>query len=252
MGAENETPVRPARSNPKDRYFDPVRDKRMSELTPAQQADAYELWLVENLAAMSDYYRAHLAFVLDRVAGLRAELQQATAQLATVTHQGEFATWMENSDPELPFAAAKEWAEACRWAAQKLGLPDYVKAADSDRDPTHVFHQREDGLFHCKVCNGAEASLPTECPRLPMSSEQELAVQRGEVDFIGARWVSKGNTAAGDGGVRGPVTGEHTGTPMLAISYVLRDAMSVYPGSRQTPDYAVELAVWLADHDAKR
>lgn len=252
MGAYADCAAPKARRNDKDPYFDPVRDKRMSALTPSQQDDARELWLIQQLGWLPEYQRDTVAFLLDRLAGLRAEVQQAASHIAMLTHQGEFATWMDASDPGMPFAAAKEWAEACRWTAQKLGLPEYVKAADSNRDPTHAFHQREDGLFHCKVCNGAEASLPTECPRLPMSSEQELAVQRGEVDFIGARWVSKGNTAAGDGGVRGLGTGDQTGMPMLAISYVLRDAMSLYPGSRETPDYAVELAVWMAFHDAKR
>jgi hypothetical protein len=43
MGAEvNNKAVQPqaARCNAKDPYFDPIRDKRMSELTPSQQDDA--------------------------------------------------------------------------------------------------------------------------------------------------------------------------------------------------------------------
>jgi hypothetical protein len=79
MGAEiDKKAVQPraVRYNAKDQYFDPVRDKRMSELTTSQQDDARELWLIENLEAMVEYYKHHLRFLLDRVAGLRAELQQ--------------------------------------------------------------------------------------------------------------------------------------------------------------------------------
>lgn len=248
MGASVDCAAPKPRRNDKDTYFDPVRDKRMSALTPSQRDDAQELWLIQQLGWMPEHHREHLAFLLDRVAGLRAEVQQAASHLALITHQGEFASWMETSKPEIPCAAKKEWAEACSWTTQKLGLR---KSDESDRDPAHAFHQRDDGLLHCKLCNGAEASLPTECPRLPMSAEQELAVQRGEADFVGSKWVSRTTTAAGDGGVQGLATGEHTDTPMLAISQVLRDAMSIYPGSRETPDYAVELAVWLASHDVK-
>ncbi len=79
MGAEVNkiAPLQAVRRNAKDPYFDPVRDKRMSELTAAQQMDAYELWLIQQLGTMQEYYQGHLAFLLDRVAGLRSELQQA-------------------------------------------------------------------------------------------------------------------------------------------------------------------------------
>jgi hypothetical protein len=36
-----------------------------------------------------------------------------------------------------------------------------------------------------------------------------------------------------------------TQAQMEAISSVLADAMTLYPGSRQTPDYAVEVAMWM-------
>jgi hypothetical protein len=37
-----------------------------------------------------------------------------------------------------------------------------------------------------------------------------------------------------------------------AVGAVLRDAMTCYPGSRETPDYAVEVALWLRDQDEAR
>lgn len=58
----------------------------------------------------------------------------------------------------------------------------------------HDFHERDDDLAHCKVCGGAEGSLPTDCPGVRMSPAQEGAVQRGEIDFrrdatnTGGRW----------------------------------------------------------------
>lgn len=47
--------------------FEAVRDKRMSELTPAQQDDARELWLREQLGFMPEYHRAFYEFLLKRL-----------------------------------------------------------------------------------------------------------------------------------------------------------------------------------------
>ncbi len=47
--------------------FEAVRDKRMSELTPAQQDDARELWLRENLGWMPQYHREFYEFLLKRL-----------------------------------------------------------------------------------------------------------------------------------------------------------------------------------------
>jgi hypothetical protein len=240
-----------ANYNASDPYFDAVRDKRMSELTQSQQDDALELWLIQQLGTMQEYYKGHLAFLLNRVANLRAELSAATSHLAMTTVQGEFATWLESTAPEMPLAAAKEWAEASQWTAQKLGISRPGQASEATRDPTHRFHQREDGLLHCELCNGAEASLPTECPRLRMHEDQERAVQSGQLDFVDGRWTGKLGGDASAGASAAP-HGEHAVAPMSAISYVLRDAMSLYSGSRETPDYAVETAVWLAANDAAR
>ena len=246
MGAMKNFAVSGTRRNDKDPYFDPVRDRRMSELTVAQQLDAQELWLIQQLDSMQDYYKGHLAFLLDRIAGLRGELQQATTHLAAVTHQGEFAVWLDAIDPEMPLAAAKEWAEASQWTAKKLGIPEAAQVDKTEVDPTHQFHAREDGLLHCRQCNGAEASLPTECPRVPMSPVLEEAVQRGQIDYVGSRWVHKARSASD---ARSTLEQSGAAAPLQAISLVLRDAMDTYPGSRETPDYAVELAIWLAGRD---
>ena len=48
----------------------------------------------------------------------------------------------------------------------------------------HQLHDRDDGLQHCKVCNGAEGSLPVNCPGRRMTEAEELAVFSGEADFV--------------------------------------------------------------------
>jgi hypothetical protein len=55
----------------------------------------------------------------------------------------------------------------------------------------HVPYERErdDGLVHCKVCGGAEASLPTHCPGERMSEETESDVQNGLTDYRDGQWV---------------------------------------------------------------
>lgn len=54
----------------------------------------------------------------------------------------------------------------------------------------HIFHDREDGLAHCKVCNGGEGSLPTECPGRQMTATEADAVYAGQLDFVGGTWAS--------------------------------------------------------------
>lgn len=43
-------------------------------------------------------------------------------------------------------------------------------------------------LSWCNVCNGAEASLPTECPGRKMTLLEEDMVQAGHLDFKNGRW----------------------------------------------------------------
>lgn len=52
----------------------------------------------------------------------------------------------------------------------------------------HDYYDREDGLAHCKICGGAEASLPTDCPGVRMSEVEEGAVQAGLFDFKNGQW----------------------------------------------------------------
>ncbi len=57
----------------------------------------------------------------------------------------------------------------------------------------HVFHEcneeRYGGLAWCKVCNGAEGSLPSECPGDKMTEDREREVYAAKLDFRGGEWV---------------------------------------------------------------
>jgi len=44
------------------------------------------------------------------------------------------------------------------------------------------------GLSMCVTCGGAEASLPSQCPRERMSAIQEDAVQAGVADYRDGHW----------------------------------------------------------------
>lgn len=39
------------------------------------------------------------------------------------------------------------------------------------------------GLSYCRVCSGAEGSLPCDCPGEPMTDDQATAVYNGTLDF---------------------------------------------------------------------
>ena len=44
------------------------------------------------------------------------------------------------------------------------------------------------GLAVCEVCNGAESSLPTECPGHPISIDMQDLISAGKCDFINNKW----------------------------------------------------------------
>lgn len=53
----------------------------------------------------------------------------------------------------------------------------------------HDYHNRDDGLLHCKVCNGGEGSLPTDCPGRRMTASEEDQVYGGTLDYRAGQWV---------------------------------------------------------------
>lgn len=87
-----------------------------------------------------------------------------------------------------------------------------VKTKDDPRDPRKRRHRHgvrkstaeeakafrqvpesnvcDGGLASCTVCKGGEASLPTHCPGVKMTAEQQDDVQAGRLDFAGGEWIS--------------------------------------------------------------
>lgn len=66
----------------------------------------------------------------------------------------------------------------------------------------HKLHDREDGLAHCTVCNGAECSMPTDCPGTKMGIDQADAVCDGDIDFINGKWVLVHQDRGENNGIR--------------------------------------------------
>jgi len=46
-------------------------------------------------------------------------------------------------------------------------------------------------LYLCVRCNGAEGTLPKECPGERISSEDQDAIMAGDLDFVRGRWWGK-------------------------------------------------------------
>ena len=47
------------------------------------------------------------------------------------------------------------------------------------------------GLGSCTVCKGIEGTLPTECPGIPMTEDQQEQVYKGPLDFRNGKWCPK-------------------------------------------------------------
>lgn len=102
-------------------------------------------------------------------------------------------------------------ALACAWIAARFGKlrlliygaqrKDYTPrdvsfqrgaggpAAPAGRNG-HVFYEREDELQHCKICGGAESSLPTQCPQRKLLPAEEAGITDGALDYVGGAWVT--------------------------------------------------------------
>ncbi len=55
----------------------------------------------------------------------------------------------------------------------------------------HIRSEREDDLFHCTVCNGAESCLPTSCPGYKITYTQLDLITAGKIDFLNGLWKLK-------------------------------------------------------------
>lgn len=60
----------------------------------------------------------------------------------------------------------------------------------------HVCDDRDDGLLYCEICNGAEGSLPTNCPGRPMTVEEGDLVYEGKLDYSDGEWRKRLRTTS--------------------------------------------------------
>jgi len=47
-----------------------------------------------------------------------------------------------------------------------------------------------EGLMACSVCRGAEGTLPSECPGVKMTDDQQRQVMACEIDFKEGAWIT--------------------------------------------------------------
>jgi hypothetical protein len=46
-------------------------------------------------------------------------------------------------------------------------------------------------MAHCKVCGGAEGSLPTECPGQPIHQDHQELIYHSTLDFRDGQWMRR-------------------------------------------------------------
>lgn len=51
-------------------------------------------------------------------------------------------------------------------------------------------------LAYCKICNGSEGTIPTECPGRKMTSSEQEEIYAGQLDFFNNAWWSKKDKSA--------------------------------------------------------
>jgi hypothetical protein len=68
---------------------------------------------------------------------------------------------------------------------------DHILYETGDDDVPYVITDGHGAvcLALCKICGGAEGSLPTECPGVQMSCGQMESVYSRTLDFRDGRWV---------------------------------------------------------------
>lgn len=77
-------------------------DKRMSELTPEQQDDATELWLRRNIDHFRHDTHRHISFLLERLAGARAEAIQA---IEAASNQSNLDSMVQTQNAQVELIA---------------------------------------------------------------------------------------------------------------------------------------------------
>lgn len=79
---------------------------------------------------------------------------------------------------------------------------------------THDFYEREDDLSHCKVCGGAEGTLPTLCPGRRLTLEEQELIYNNRLDYdhgpmsAAIWWAPVEGQTKYSGPAFGPITAE--------------------------------------------
>lgn len=149
----------------------------------------------------------------DQVVTLQQDVPQA---VGAIKHHGEWVirkpveVARSVPHPQYPFARYDRLDVLCSTAAQakkseleavekgwsiwmRSITPEdkhtFVAYKRSEPSMPHDFHDREDGLAHCKVCGGAEGSLPWDCPGKEMPAETQEVVYVGLIDYVNGYWI---------------------------------------------------------------
>lgn len=93
---------------------------------------------------------------------------------------------MSNLSKVYPSGFKTQKATILRWPWHQFHRPrDHVNDLDRTDDCQAC------SLAWCKVCNGAEGSLPTHCPGERMEAEVEEAVYGELIDYKNGEWVQR-------------------------------------------------------------
>jgi hypothetical protein len=147
-----------------------VKDKRMSELTPAQREDAHELWLRQNVDWMNEYHREHYQLLLRRLDQARGPEVQAELPVAGTRAAGMSGLHPVTANLVDRFAAALK--EKLAAAEKKYGY------GDGWADPGWMDECRAQLIEH--VAKGDPRDVAAYCAFLWHHGKQTVALETGK------------------------------------------------------------------------
>lgn len=120
----------------------------------------------------------------------------------------------------------------------------------------HQFHVRDDGLKHCKVCNGAEGSLTTHCCGHALSEAVLDEIACGEINYDeGSGWYGwlgiSAATGLADAMARADEPAAPPKEPLRQLVNEIRqcsDELYSVPGYSSLVDRLNDIAARLEEH----